>query len=115
MCGRLAYPSVNHLIKFLFIFSFLVCLTVIYGILNLDYGLVMCWFAIFLKEVIHLSLYKTVEYTIFMAKVFPFLVFSLLISCLSLILWVNTCFYSGTLVIKVMRLVLVFCFISLLP
>ena len=56
MCGMLAYPTVNHLVNFIFIFSFLVCLTVIYGISNLDYGLVMCWFAIFLKEVIHLSL-----------------------------------------------------------
>ena len=69
MYGRLAYPSVNHLVNFIFIFSFLVCLTVIYGILNLDCGLVMsiqvfgyvlCWFAmfdIFLKEVIMLFSY----------------------------------------------------------
>ena len=56
MCGVLAYSTVDHLVNFIFLFSFLVCLTVIYGILNLDYGLVMCWFAIFLKEVIHLSL-----------------------------------------------------------
>ena len=45
---------------FIFLFSFLVCLTVIYGILNLDYGLVMCWFAMFdnfLKEVIMLFSY----------------------------------------------------------
>ena len=69
MCGVLAYSTINHLVNFIFLFSFLVCLTVIYGILNLHYGLVMsiqvfgyvlCWFAmfdIFLKEVIMLFSY----------------------------------------------------------